>query len=184
MNEAYKLNPIYGSRVFLRPIQMDDTPLILKWRNNPEVRKNFIFQEALTKEIHTNWMLTKVASGEVVQYIIILQDTHTPVGSVYLRDIDQMNLSAEFGIFIGEDSARGKGIGSVATRLFIQSMFSSLHLHKIFLRVLADNSQAYNSYLNAGFKLEGISRDMVYLNNAYKNIIFMSILEKEVTELK
>ena len=57
---------IYGEKVMLRPITMEDTPLIVRWRNTESVRKNFIFRERFTEEMHNNWMRTKVASGEVV----------------------------------------------------------------------------------------------------------------------
>ena len=180
MKELYDLKPIIGEKVILRPITMEDTPLIVRWRNNPNVRKRFIFQECFTEEMHKNWMDTKVATGEVVQYIIELRSTGAPVGSVYLRDIDETNHSAEYGIFIGENETRGMGVGSETAKLFVKSMFTCLHLHKIYLRVFEDNPQACASYIKAGFQLEGVSRDMVYLNGEYKNIVFMSVLEGEV----
>ena len=110
---------IDGENVLLRPIQMKDTPLIVKWRNNKNVRKNFVFQETFTHEMHENWMRTRVASGDVVQYIIVVKEDNFPIGSVYFRDIDSKNRSAEYGIFVGEDLARGKGYGSETSRLFV-----------------------------------------------------------------
>lgn len=77
----------------------NDTSLILTWRNNSDVRKNFIFQENLTKETHATWLKEKVYKGTTVQFIIIENTSQTPIGSVYLRDIDKLNNKAEFGIF-------------------------------------------------------------------------------------
>ena len=65
-----KNGSIIGTSVILRPITMQDTHLIVKWRNRDHVRQNFIFRETFTAEMHENWMNTRVASGEVVQYII------------------------------------------------------------------------------------------------------------------
>ena len=39
---------LYGEKVVLRPITMEDTDYIVKWRNNPSVQKNFIFREKFT----------------------------------------------------------------------------------------------------------------------------------------
>lgn len=167
---------IYGEKVILRPITMEDTPLIVIWRNTESVRKNFIFRERFTEEMHNNWMRTKVASGEVVQYIIIDRDADKPVGSVYFRDIDMKNRSAEYGIFIGEESARGKGLGSETARIFTRFGFETLGLHRISLRVLAGNSQAEKSYENAGFAREGVFRDMVYLDGEYRDVVFMAMI--------
>ena len=166
-----------GEKVFLRPSQMKDTPLIVKWRNNENVSRNFVFQEIFTNEMHENWMRTKVACGDVVQYIIVEKEENLPIGSVFFRDIDLKNHSAEYGIFIGEDSARGNGYGSETAKLFVDFGLSKLNLHRIMLRVFADNLQAIHSYQNAGFQKEGTARDMVYQNGQYRDMVFMSIIE-------
>ena len=56
-------------------------------------------------------------TGEVAQFVITDTETNTDVGSVYFRDIDRQNKKCEYGIFIGEESCRGKGIGSAAAKL-------------------------------------------------------------------
>jgi len=155
---------------------MADTALIVSWRNNSSVRQNFIFQEPFTTQIHETWMKTKVETGKVIQYIIEDKQTDTPVGSVYLKDVDHKNKSAEYGIFIGEDSARGKGFGSETARLFVQFALETLGLHRIFLRVFAENKGAIRSYEKAGFVMEGVARDMVRINERYQDIVFMALL--------
>ena len=89
-----------GTAVTLRPITDADTDLIVKWRNTPSVVQNFIFRQTFTPEMHRSWLATKVATGQVVQYIILDNADGKPVGSVYYRDIDNHNRSAEYGIFI------------------------------------------------------------------------------------
>ena len=180
----YNNKVIQGEKVILRPITMEDTDYIVKWRNNPSVQKNFIFREKFTNEMHKHWMETKVKNGEVVQYIIISSDDKTPIGSVYYRDIDSLNKSAEFGIFIGEDSARGKGIGTETTRLFTRYGLKDMGLHRISLRVLDGNDGAYRAYEKSGFKKEGVFRDMVYLDGEYRNVIFMSMLSSDVSDVE
>ncbi len=174
--EVYMEKLLKGTLVNLRPIEFTDTTLIVKWRNNPNVQQNFIFRETFTAEMHWHWMDTKVASGEVIQYIIEEASTERPVGSVYYRDIDLTHSHAEYGIFIGEDDARGKGYGSETAHLFTEFGFHTLGLHRISLRVLSGNNQAIRSYENAGFQKEGMARDMVFLDGAFRNVIFMSLL--------
>ena len=146
-----------GEKVVLRPITDADTDNIVRWRNTPSVRDNFIFRQTFTPEMHRNWLKTKVATGEVVQYIIVDKAADTAVGSVYYRDVDHTFNSAEYGIFIGEESARGKGFGTETARLFTDFGFTALHLHRISLRVLAENTPARRSYAAAGF--EGVIRE-------------------------
>ena len=170
------LPTIEGEKVLLRPITMADTPLIVKWRNTDSVRENFIYRGPFTEEIHRHWMQTKVASGQVVQYIIIDRESGREAGSVYFRDISALNRSAEYGIFIGEDWARGRGLGSETARIFTAFGFETLGLHRISLRLLSGNDPARRSYEKAGFQLEGVFRDMVLLDGQYRDVIFMARL--------
>ncbi|MDE6851754.1 MAG: GNAT family N-acetyltransferase [Lachnospiraceae bacterium] len=167
---------IEGENVVLKAITKEHTPLIVKWRNNPSVRQNFIFQETFTEDIHNAWMDSKVASGEVVQFIIYTKPSSTPIGSVYLRDVDLEKQKAEFGIFIGEDIARGQGYGRSAAQLICRYGFEQLHLHKIMLRVFAENKGAIRSYERAGFVQEAYFRDEEKIDGKFHDIIFMAMI--------
>ena len=169
--DVKNLPVLEGAAVRLRPIADADTDLIVKWRNTPSVVQNFIFRQTFTPEMHRSWLATKVATGQVVQYIIIDKADDKPVGSVYYRDIDNHNRSAEYGIFIGEESARGKGLGTETAKLFTDFGFAEL---------LAENTAARRSYEKAGFVQEGVFRDMELLDGQYRDVVFMARLaEKE-----
>ena len=159
----------------LRNIRREDTVLIVNWRNKDNVRKNFLYQKPFTEEGHIKWMQEKVETGKVAQFIIYSRKIGKPVGSVFLRDIDYESRKAEYGIFIGEDCARGLGIGTWAARMIVDYGFNELRLHKIFLRVLADNEAAIRSYEKAGFCKEGYFRDEVMIGDRYRDIIFMAV---------
>lgn len=166
----------------IRKIEKSDTENILRWRNSDGVAKNFIYRKPLTRQEHENWLDTHIASGRVAQFIIEEADNNLSVGSVYLRDIDHNHKKAEFGIFIGEEAARGKGHGTQATFLMLQYAFEELSLNKVFLRVFAHNENAIKCYLNAGFKKEGLFRDDVLIDGKFYDIMFMSILKNEWKE--
>ena len=100
-------------------------------------------------------------------------------GPVYFRDVDPVNHSAEYGIFIGEEDARGQGFGSETARLFTEFGFARLGLHRISLRLLEENLPARRSYEHAGFREEGTFRDMVLLAALYRNVVFMARLAGE-----
>lgn len=143
---------VRGQKVFLREITLDDTKNVVKWRNNPRVRNNFIYREIFTDATHNEWMKTKVASGEVCQMIICEAESERPVGSVYLRDIDNDKKEAEYGIFIGEDDATSKGYGNEAAILMCDYARYELGLKRLILRAFCDNEPALKSYEHAGFK--------------------------------
>ena len=170
--------------VSIRPITEADTPKIVKWRNAPSVVEHFIYRTPLTEEAHLNWFHNRVQTGDVAQFMITDTETGEEVGSVYLRDIDRDNRKCEYGIFIGEDSCRGKGIGSAAARLALDYAFGELKLNRVFLRVFADNLRAVKSYENAGFVFEGKFREDVIIDGKAYDMVFMGILRKEWEKVK
>ena len=141
-----------GKLIRLRPLTEDDFPLIVKWRNNENVRKNFIYREEFDLEGQKRWKETMIDTGKVIQFIICEKDSNDrPVGSVYLRDIDREKESAEYGVFIGEDDARGKGYGKEAALMMTDYARKDLGLKELILRVFVYNLSAIKSYENAGF---------------------------------
>ena len=142
---------IEGKKIDLRRMTVDDTANILKWRNSPFVTSHFIYRLPLTKEGHLKWIREKVDKGSTEQFIIELKDK-TGIGSVYLQHIDNDRKSAEFGIFIGDESRSGKGYGDEALKLILSYAKAELGLHMIELKVLSDNEGALKLYEKNGFE--------------------------------
>ena len=173
-----------NSNVTIRPMTEADTANIVRWRNTPSVYEHFIYRTPLTEEAHLNWLHNRVETGDVAQFIIVDTESGEDVGSVYLRDIDTENKKCEYGIFIGEDSCRGKGIGSAAAKLALDYAFDTLGLNRVFLRVFADNTRAIKSYENAGFVYEGKFRDDVIIDGKAYDMVFMGILREDWKKVK
>ena len=172
---------IKGEKIKLRFMTREDTDLIVKWRNNPRVRYNFIYQELFTPEGHLHWFDTMIDTGKAIQFIICEMDTERPIGSVYFRDISTRHHKAEYGIFIGEDDAVGKGIGSEVCRLACDYGFRVENWHKIILRAFAEN-QALRSYEKAGFQREALLKDEVCIDGVYRDIVLMGLLNPQHTK--
>ena len=173
-----------SDRLTFRPITESDTENILIWRNNTNVLNHFIHRETLTKEEHLNWLKTRVATGEVIQFIIIKKDGSVPIGSVYLRYVDDTDKSAEFGIFIGHTGSCGKGLGLEATSFMIGYFFDEMKYKHLNLRVLEHNTPAINCYKKAGFTISDTPPEKVMINGTYETVIFMSITEEEYRRKK
>ena len=161
--------------VKLRPIQECDTPNILKWRNSEIVKNNLFGGDDLSEETHLNWLANYVATGKCVQFIIHAEDI--PIGTIFLKNIDRDNAKAEFGIFIGEKEAHGKGYGTIAAKLITDFGFRELALNKIYLLVFEDNKGAIKSYKKAGFTEEGLLRQDHYKNGRFQNVLRMAVFK-------
>ena len=166
-----------NEQVTIRPVTEADTDRIIAWRNAPSVMAHFIYRTPLTRKAHLNWLHNRVETGEVAQFVIY--DGETAVGSVYLRDIDRSNQKCEYGIFIGDEDCRGKGIGTAAAKLALTHAFEELGLNRVYLRVFADNLGAIKSYEKAGFRYEGTFRQDVMIDGVGEDIVFMAILRED-----
>lgn len=174
-------------KVYLRPMTAADTAKIVTWRNKDFVRRNFIYQERFTEEGHMTWFREQVEPGRVAQFIICVEEgggSHDAdgecgkdreIGSVYLRDIDREAGTAEYGVFIGEKESLGHGYGTAAAKLALAYGFGTLHLQKIFLRLLEDNEGAKKSYEKAGFRIIRDRQESVMLEQGVRKVLFMEI---------
>lgn len=168
-----------GEKAYLRLMTVEDTDRIVGWRNNPRVRKNFIYQRPFTRKGHLAWIEEKVKTGEVIQFVICERGTDRPVGSVYFRDINREHRRAEYGIFIGEDDAVGRGIGSEVCKLACRYGFEAEKWHKIMLRAFSDNQAAIRSYEKAGFRREAWLKDEVCIDGIYRDVILMGLINPQ-----
>lgn len=161
-------------QIYLRPMEITDTEKIVNWRNQDWVCRNFIYQEPFTVEGHMHWIRTQVEPGNAVQFIICTKQDNRPIGSVYFRDIDREQGTAEYGIFIGEEDAMGCGYGTAAAKEALEYAFTKLSLNKIYLRFLADNIGAGKSYERAGFRMVEHTETVTTMQGERK-VCFMEI---------
>ena len=163
--------------VIIRPININDTDLIVKWRNNPRVRTNFIFKDNFSSKMHEKWLKEVVGSGKAIQFIICIDEDCHPVGSVYFSNVEKKK--AEYGIFIGEDDAVKKGVGTVAGSLLLEEGFKKYGFEEIYLRVFTDNLIAIRSYEKLGFHIVKILKKVVCTTGEKKDMYLMKIKKEE-----
>lgn len=168
--------------IYIRPMTYDDLEDIVRWRNSDEVKKYFIYRGEFTYENQVEWMKNHVETGEVAQMIICMRASvdgkERKVGCVYIRDIDMKNKKGEYGVFIGEADARGRGVGTKVAKLMLRYGFEELGLHRIYLRAIEGNERAVKSYENAGFVKEGFLRDDVVIDGKYVSVTWMAAINE------
>jgi len=163
-----------------RVMTEEDTEVVLKLRNSDHVRHNFIYQAIITPKEHLYYFDSQVKTGKVIQFVMEEKSTGKPIGCTLLKDIDYKISKAEFGIFIGDIDALGKGYGTDAVNQMIRLAFKELKLHKLVLRVLSHNKVAFSVYSKAGFREEGRFVDDIVVDGTYRDVINMALFNSEV----
>lgn len=173
----FEFNPI----VSIRPITINDTDNIVKWRNSPAVKRYLYTQDELTPEQHIKYFNDVVKAGKCIQFIIVINENGNfeDIGTVFIKNIDIKNRKGEFGIFIGEESARGKGYSKIATKEILDYAFNIMCLNKVYLSVMEDNIPAIKAYKDVGFVQDGKLRDDYLRNGIFVDILIMSLLQND-----
>jgi RimJ/RimL family protein N-acetyltransferase len=175
------IKQIVKAGIKLRALTKDDGRVSWNWRNNNEIRHFYSGHPFLVNQEKEEAWLDKILNSDMSFTSFGIEDVehNCLIGMTFLKDINFIHRTAEFAIFIGAESARGKGYGKSATRETIEFAFNKLNLNRVFLKVHEDNHRALHVYETCGFKREGVLRECVFKNGKYKNEIVMSILKTE-----
>jgi diamine N-acetyltransferase len=172
---------IVGKRVRLRPIEREDLPRFVEWFSDPEVRRHLLVYLPFSLAQEERWFEGLQERLERQEEVLLAIETADGVhiGNVGLHAIDWKNRNAELGIAIGEKAYWGQGYGADAIRTLLGLAFREMNLHRIFLRVDADNVRGIHCYEKDGFRREGTLREVVFREGTYHDQYIMGILKQE-----
>ena len=143
-----------GARVLLRPLEVADAPLLVRWLSDAVVTRE-IDKEPVTLEQERAFVERVAASPDLLASGIVLRESERLVGWIDLS-LESDRKSASFGIVVGERDLWGQGIGTEATRLSLEIAFESLLLERVFLTVNETNRYAIRAYERVGFRRESV----------------------------
>jgi diamine N-acetyltransferase len=127
----------------------EHTSLVVKWRNDPPIRKWFKSSNIISSSSHEAWLAAR-PEGKEFNWIIEVRDLG-PIGMASLYNIDWGIGIAEFGRFlIGNEQALGRGYGLSTLQLILRVAAAS-GIREVYLEVKSDNVRAIAVYQKAGF---------------------------------
>jgi diamine N-acetyltransferase len=172
---------IVGKKVRLRPIEREDLPRFIEWFSDPEVRRHLLVYLPFSLAQEERWFEGLQERLERQEEVLLAIETADGVhiGNVGLHAIDWKNRNAELGIAIGEKAYWGQGYGADAIRTLLGLAFREMNLHRVFLRVDADNVRGIHCYEKDGFRREGTLREVVFREGTYHDQYIMGILKQE-----
>lgn len=153
-------------------------PLLLRWRNSEAVRAQMLRQGMISEEEHRRWY-SKVISEDSSYLVRVAFYEGNPFGVVYLTDIDHDTDVASWGLYIGEESFRGRGLGRPMLAELLFWGFEELALYRMYTSVLEGNEGAMALYRLAGFQIEGVWRQHVLCKDKRRDLIWIGMLRDE-----
>jgi UDP-4-amino-4,6-dideoxy-N-acetyl-beta-L-altrosamine N-acetyltransferase len=151
-----------------------DLPVVLSWRNHPEIRRFMYTQHEISQEEHLRWFAE--ASGAADRRLFIFEVDESPLGFVSLS-VARDRQSAKWGFYVAPGAPKGSGrsLGQAA----VYHAFSTLRLHKLCGEALSHNERSIRLHRHLGFKEEGILREQHFDGDAYRDIICFGLLSRE-----
>ena len=168
---------IHGERIVLRANERDDLPNYVRWLNDPRVQRYFGQFAPMSLEEETRWYESTFQDPSIRALAIEFEGQH--IGGAGFTHIDERNRSAEAGLFIGPPDLWDQGLGYDAMHTLVHFGFEQMNLHRIYLRVFAENARAIHLYEKLGFQHEGRWRQADYRHGRYHDMLWMSILHDE-----
>lgn len=175
MKNAY----LAGERVYLRPLEVEDVPVLQQGINGPDMRATIAVYRPMNEIAERGWLESISNRVDVVHFGIALRETQELVGSVELRLGPPAFRGADLGIGIFQARHQGKGYGREAVRLLLGYAFDTLNLHRVELKVHDNNPRGMRCYEACGFRREGTLRQAVWREGRWWDVHLYGLLEPE-----
>ncbi len=166
-----------GKKVRLRAFEQSDLDANHAFVNDYETLRGMIsgipFPASLQDEQQWLSQQTSYTRGE---YQFAIEDFEGDlVGRCGLIRLDWKNRVGELAIMIGSPY-RGRGYGTEAMELLCNFCFREMNLHRLKVTVFAFNEPALRCYEACGFVREGMLREEIFRDGAYRDVVLMGRL--------
>lgn len=173
--------PINDS-IFLRTLEVADVPLFFKAisENRSHLRKWVPWIDYIISEKEVQKLIEEGAMKMKTQQSLKMGifSTHKLIGYLEMQDWDHTLRKAKIGYWLIK-KAEGENYMYAASSVFIQYLFNQLELNKIELVHLLENKRSAALAKRLGFKVEGILRDNILINGAFKDLVVQGLLKSE-----
>lgn len=144
----------------MRPMELEDSSLIVRWRNSDRISSMSGMKNPINKEGHIKWFNSRSSLRK--DFVISLSniDNH-PIGVVSFEGAVNGcgNIDAELGKYIGDDRYLGLGLAYEASVAWINFGFTSLNFESIYIRTKKNNIANIRLNTKLGFKVvDGFNR--------------------------
>jgi RimJ/RimL family protein N-acetyltransferase len=167
-----------GDKVILRPFKAEDCTYIEECLKDAEVIKLTGSDSQYDRKFTINWYNTRNEQIDRLDLAIVDQSKGILVGEVVANLYDEKNQSMNFRILIGP-RGRDRGLGTEATRLFINYLFSHTALKTLTLSVFDFNPRAKRVYEKLGFLVESIDENELEFEGEWIDSVNMKLTRKD-----
>jgi len=146
-------------------LSLEEKKMVLKWRNDEDIRKWMFTQEKITLDEHLNY-IESLKTRDDRLYFLVKKEKQS-IGVIDFTNIDFKNKSAEFGVYAKPNL---KGMGNILMSSIIDYAFRILKVETLISKVFEENVSAMKLYKRYNFKKVNHKQEkIVCLELKYEN---------------
>ena len=169
-------------RIELRAIEQGDLEQLRNWRNSKALKDNFREYRLLNMLNQEDWFKSLTNNRSWLMYAITLEDQL--IGACGLSSIDWVNRRAEIGLYIGDESTWGKGLGAEILESLHEIAFLELDLRMIYAHVYSYNEASLALFRKCGYTEVGRWRNEHFHAGLHWHTILFDLSNDEWKEQK
>lgn len=164
--------------VGLRPVEDVDLTMLAAWRNSPELRVRTREFRPLSWLDQDKWLESQAGKSRRDLMFVVVANKR-PVGVVGLCHWEPRDRTAEVSFYIGDESARGRGVAAAALRLLHGYGFDEVGLDRIWAECYAFNEPGIKLLKKLGYVEEGRLRNHVFRGGQRVDSVMLGLLREE-----
>lgn len=163
----------------IRPMELTDKDLILRWRNSDRVRCNMYNDHVISQEDHDAWFSRALIDTNAT-YLLFLHEAK-PIGFVSFSKINVSHGRCNWAFYLGEVDVP-RGCGSVMEFFALDYAFHTLKIRKLCCEVFAFNGSVIKLHEKFGFVPEGRFVEHYRKNGRYEDIVCLAKFSSSWTD--
>ena len=163
-------------RLRLRALEEEDFVAFAAWWNDPELmalQSTHALKPAAAAGVRK--LFQAWADDSALFVTIVEKRGGETIGSCNLWGGDAKNRDYQIAIVLRRESW-SQGLGTETLRLIVRHAFREMGVHRLSLKVTAENERAIRAYRAAGFEVEGRLRQSYLRDGAWRDELIMGHL--------
>jgi diamine N-acetyltransferase len=165
---------VEAMEIGFRPTSKSDIKKVITMERD---RANKPFIRQWSQEQHLN----ALKDGNFAHLVIETPESGRMIGYAILIGLENPDKSIEFKRLVINE--KGKGFGRMIMRMMKTHVFETLRAHRLWLEVKEGNERAFRLYQSEGFIVEGVHRECFLDRGKFSNLIVMSMLANEYSNI-
>lgn len=177
---------LIGERIYLRAIEESDFPNYFDWLNSQETLKyqqHGLYPNSLQNmKAYFDSMTPGSINNtykENFYLAICLKENDLHIGNISFKVMSAAFRYSELSIMFGNAEHRGQGYGTEAILLMSDHAFRKVNVNRIQAGMVKENVTCVKAFEKAGFKHEGVMRELYYCDGKYQDCCIMSKLKRD-----